>query len=83
MHELGRDERKEHERLVELLAECRLDDCLLVGPKFQGIALPHPMRHFPDTDSVRTWLQENPVANATILIKGSNSNRLWTLEELP
>ena len=82
MHELGRDERKEHERLVELLAECRLDDCLLVGPKFQGIALPHPMRHFPDTDSVRAWLQENPVANATILIKGSNSNRLWTLEEL-
>ncbi len=82
MHELGRDERKEHERLVELLAECRLDDCLLVGPKFQGIALPHPMRHFPDTDSVRAWLQANPVANATILIKGSNSNRLWTLEEL-
>ena len=82
MHELGRDERKEHERLVELLAECRLDDCLLVGPKFQGIALPHPMRYFPDTDSVRAWLQANPVANATILIKGSNSNRLWTLEEL-
>ena len=82
MHELGRDERKEHERLVELLAECRLDDCLLVGPKFQGIALPHPRRHFPDTDSVRAWLQANPVANATILIKGSNSNRLWTLEEL-
>ncbi len=82
MHELGRDEHKEHQRLVELLAECRLDDCLLVGPKFQGIALPHPMRYFPDTDSVRAWLQANPVANATILIKGSNSNRLWTLEEL-
>jgi UDP-N-acetylmuramoyl-tripeptide--D-alanyl-D-alanine ligase len=37
---------------------------------------------FPDTDSVRSWLQANPVSGATILIKGSNTNRLWTLEEI-
>lgn len=82
MHELGRDERKEHERLVEQLAECHLDRCLLVGPEFDGIALPHPMQQFADTEAVRAWLQSNPVGNATILVKGSNTNRLWTLEEL-
>ena len=82
MHELGRDERKEHERLVEQLADCHLDRCLLVGPEFDGIALPHPMQQFADTEAVRAWLQSNPVGNATILVKGSNTNRLWTLEEL-
>lgn len=82
MHELGRDERKEHERLVEQLADCHLDRCLLVGPEFDGIALPHPMLQFADTEAVRAWLQANPVGNDTILVKGSNTNRLWTLEEL-
>ena len=82
MHELGRDERKEHERLVEQLADCHLDRCMLVGPEFDGIALPHPMQQFADTEAVRAWLQSNPVGNATILVKGSNTNRLWTLEEL-
>lgn len=82
MHELGRDERKEHERLVEQLADCHLDRCLLVGPEFDGIALPHPMQQFADTEAVRAWLQANPVGNAIILVKGSNTNRLWTLEEL-
>lgn len=82
MHELGRDECKEHERLVEQLAECHLDRCLLVGPEFDGIALPHPMQQFADTEAVRAWLQSNPVGNVTILVKGSNTNRLWTLEEL-
>ena len=37
---------------------------------------------FPDTEALRAWLQANPVSGATILIKGSNTNRLWTLEEI-
>ncbi len=82
MHELGRDEHKEHQRLVEQLAECGLDQCLLVGPKFDGLTLPHPMRHFADTDTLRAHLQQHPLAGATVLVKGSNTNRLWTLEEV-
>ena len=82
MHELGADERTEHERLVQQLADCHLAQCLLVGPEFDGIALPHPMRTFPDTESVQHWLTEHPVSGATILVKGSNTNRLWTLEPL-
>ena len=82
MHELGRDERREHQQLVDLLAGCHLDECLLVGPEFDGLALPHPMRRFADTEAVAQWLKANPISDATILIKGSNTNRLWTLEEL-
>ena len=35
---------------------------------------------FPDTEAVRSWLKDNPLSGATILVKGSNTNRLWTLE---
>lgn len=88
MHELGADERVEHERLMEQLEACHLDKCLLVGPewyKIEDSKLKNENSNFmlfPDTDSVRIWLQEHPVSGATILVKGSNTNRLWTLEEL-
>ena len=82
MHELGRDERKEHKRVVAQLAECGLERVLLVGPEWDGLTLPAEMRRFADTEEVRGWLRENPVSGATILVKGSNTNRLWTLEEI-
>jgi UDP-N-acetylmuramoyl-tripeptide--D-alanyl-D-alanine ligase len=82
MHELGHDERKEHKLVVEQLAACHLDHVLLVGPEWDAKMLPTEFILFPDTEAVRTWLQENPVSGATILVKGSNTNRLWTLEEI-
>ncbi len=78
MHELGKDERKEHHRVVEQLEACHLDRVLLVGPEWE------PSDHFllfPDTEAVRSWLHDNPVNGTTILVKGSNTNRLWTLED--
>ena len=82
MHELGAEERKEHEQVVAQLEACHLDQVLLVGPEWTPLPHPDNMLLFPDTDSVRSWLQEHPVSGATILVKGSNTNRLWTLEEL-
>ena len=82
MHELGKDERKEHQHVVELLEDCRLKRVLLVGPEWEGLSIPHPMQHFADTDTVRGWLKANPINGETILVKGSNTNRLWTLEEI-
>ena len=81
MHELGNDEKSEHRRLVDALAEANLESCLLVGPEFEDIQLPSNMTLFADTDALRTHLQQHPISNATILVKGSNTNRLWTLEE--
>ena len=81
MHELGHDERKEHEHVVKLLADCKLDKVLLVGPEWTPLPHPDNMLLFPDTNTLQAWLQANPVNGATILIKGSNTNRLWTLEE--
>ena len=82
MHELGHEEHKEHKRVVEQLDECGLSQVLLVGPEWEGIKLSDNMQPFADTEAVRSWLLENPVSGATILVKGSNTNRLWTLEEV-
>ena len=82
MHELGHEERKEHQKLVDQLEEYHLDRVLLVGPEFDSINLPSNMLRFPDTAAVADWLKANPLSGATILVKGSNTNRLWTLEEL-
>ena len=81
MHELGADEHKEHVHLVDQLAACNLDRCLLVGTEFQGIPLPDNALLFNDTDALKNWIQSNSISGATILVKGSNTNRLWTLEE--
>ncbi len=82
MHELGHEERKEHQKVVDLLNECHLDRALLIGPEFDSIDLPANMLRFPNTAAVADWLKANPLSGATILVKGSNTNRLWTLEEL-
>ena len=82
MHELGADERNEHEKLVEQLEACGLEQCLLVGPEFEGIALQPNMHLFPDTPTLRSWLEQHHVEGCTVLVKGSNTNRLWELEEL-
>lgn len=82
MHELGHDERKEHQRVIEILGDCGLEHVLLVGPEWTGITLPAEMQQFADTEAVKNWLQAHPLSGTTILIKGSNTNRLWTLEEL-
>lgn len=82
MHELGADERNEHKKLVDTLTAANLEQCLLVGPEFDGIALPGNMLLFADTDALRAHLQQEPLSGATVLVKGSNTNRLWTLEEI-
>ncbi len=80
MHELGSAEHSEHEKLVEMLAECQLEQVLLVGPEWEGLPHPENMLLFPDTEAVTLFLRQHPVNGATLLIKGSNTNRLWTLE---
>ena len=81
MHELGADERKEHCQLVAELEAIHPEQCLLVGPEFDGIELPPYMQRFDETADLKAHLHANPISGATVLVKGSNTNKLWTLEE--
>ena len=53
-----------------------------MGPEFRGLDLPRQMSLFDDTPALHTYLAAKPVSGATILVKGSNTNRLWTLEDV-
>ena len=56
-----------------------LERVLLVGPEWETLPHPDHMLLFATTDRLHDYLQEHPVSGATILVKGSNTNRLWTL----
>ena len=81
MRELGSTSLEEHQRLVDTLDKSHLDYCLLIGPEFDGISLTNNTKHVNTTEEAITLLKEWGPKGYTILIKGSNSNRLWTLEE--
>lgn len=81
MRELGSTSLEEHQRLVDTLDKSHLDYCLLIGPEFDGISLTSNTKHVNTTEEAITLLKEWGPKGYTILIKGSNSNRLWTLEE--
>ena len=81
MRELGSTSLEEHQRLVDTLNKSHLDYCLLIDPEFDGISLTNNTKHVNTTEEAITLLKEWGPKGYTILIKGSNSNRLWTLEE--
>ena len=80
MGELGTDSDKEHRLLVNYLESASYDEVWLVGDNFLDI--PCPFRKFHDVEEVKTAIQEHCPEGYYILIKGSNSNKLFQLPEL-
>jgi len=80
MGELGESSEEEHRRLVEQLEKARLNEVWLVGDAFKDI--PCPFRKFHDTDEVKAAIAEQRPTDYTILIKGSNSVKLFELPQL-
>ena len=74
MKELGSDSPKEHAALEQRLADSGLEH-YLVGSEFSS-------PHFASAEDCIAHLKEHPLQEALILIKGSNSNKLWLLEEV-
>lgn len=77
MGELAEVSREEHEHLVARLQEIGVEQAWLVGDEFAPIACPY--RKFGDVEEVKAALSSAMPEGFTILIKGSNSNRLFTL----
>ena len=80
MGELGADSDKEHRQLVSYLEAADYDEVWLVGDNFKDI--PCPFRKFHDTEEVKAAIKEHCPEGYYILIKGSNSNKLFLLPEL-
>lgn len=82
MRELGGDSRKEHHALYERLIGAGFSQIILVGDAFKFAKDDSKVVWCENSDSVRGYLQKNPVRDSLVLIKGSNSNKLWQAEEL-
>ena len=80
MGELGADSDEEHRQLVGYLETAGYDEVWLVGDNFSDI--PCPFRKFHDVEEVKSAIQERCPEGFYILIKGSNSNKLFQLPEL-
>ena len=80
MGELGADSDKEHQLLVSNLEAAGYDEVWLVGDNFKDI--PCSFRIFHNTEEVKAAIKEHCPEGYYILIKGSNSNKLFQLPEL-
>ena len=80
MGELGADSDKEHRQLVSYLEATGFDEIWLVGDNFRDI--PCSFRKVHDVEEVKAAIQEHCPEGFYILIKGSNSNKLFQLPEL-
>ncbi len=82
MGELGDVVEEEHQKVVEMLTDAHFEEVWLVGDEFQNI--PCNFRKFKDVEEVKEAITANrqTLTGKYILIKGSNSNKLFQLPEL-
>ena len=80
MGELGDVSREEHEKVVARLEKAHFDNVWLVGEGFKDI--PCDFRKFNNVEEVKEALKAQRPENYYILIKGSNSTKLFQLPEV-
>lgn len=84
MKELGESSREEHLSIIEKVKELRIE-AWLVGSEFADALTSMPstdgIRSFLDVEEVKAYLANFPLSDRTVLIKGSNSTRLYTLPD--
>ena len=80
MGELGDVSQEEHQKLVDMLQEAHFDEVWLVGEEFKQVNCPFPI--FNNVEEVKAEIQRHQPQGCYILIKGSNSNKLYQLPEL-
>ncbi len=80
MRELGEVSQEEHQRIVDYLQTTDIKTVWLVGEEFENIRCDYPK--FKDVEAVKAAIAEKQPAGHYILIKGSNSTKLFQLPEL-
>ena len=80
MRELGDCSSEEHQRAVDMMRSYGLQDIWLVGEEFAKTQCDY--RKFHDVEEVKAAIREQQPKGFYILIKGSNSMKLYQLPEL-
>lgn len=82
MKELGEESRREHEAIVERLLAHPEISTVLVGLEFAFAEGKSNVKWFADSDAAAAYFAEHPLSGAMVLLKGSNSTRMWQLEKV-
>ena len=82
MRELGDASAEEHQRIADLLKNAGFNEIWLVGDEFGQASCSFPCRKFHDVEEVKAAIAQEQPHDHYILIKGSNSLRLYQLPEL-
>ncbi len=87
MKELGDVSQEEHSKIISLILEYKIPTVWLVGDEFRKAASQMPVqtadfRFFNDVEAVKEAIAATSPKGRMILVKGSNSTRLFTLPEL-
>ena len=81
MGELGPYAAVEHRTVVERLEQGGIEEAYLVGGHFAEAARGSRYRTFADTEALARYLDEHPIRNRLVLVKGSRANRLEKIAE--
>lgn len=83
MFELGPDSAEEHRKLGDLLAGLNFNEVLLCGQEMLAAAQPYPQfKYFETKAALTSWLQQHPLQDTHLLIKGSRGMGLESLLEV-
>ena len=77
MRELGEYSHLEHQNIVNMLAERKADNVLLVGEEYMQTTSPYPV--FENVEQLHKYLETNPLRDKNILLKGSRSTQMEKL----
>lgn len=79
MKELGEASSKEHQKIADYLKGCNFERIVLVGSEFK--LTDHPGSIYDNVEQVKTELEKHKPKGFYILIKGSNSTKLYQLPD--
>ncbi len=79
MKEMGRESAAEHQALVTLAEQQGFRNVILTGSEFADTR--HAYLWFADSAQARDYLQQHPIHNATVLIKGSRGSKMEVVLE--
>ena len=80
MFELGEYAGAEHAAILEMARTLRFQTVIFVGTEFSKLDT-EPYPHFNSTAEAMTYLQSLSIKGATVLIKGSRSMKMETLQQ--
>lgn len=82
MGELGETSAEEHQKVIALLQKYHFENVWLIGKEFAKTDHPDNFEMLPNAEAAKQRIATDKPQGYTILIKGSNSTKLYELPEL-